>query len=296
MKKNLSIIFLIIFVTLATIFVSVKRPAMHKQAIITDSNYVFVEEKNSFVDAKVANVELNNQDIATNITHNNSINIKQPEINIVEKPTTKAKIDVTDTKTSAPMVKKTVVQNNAGQNQIKQTAAPKVVVTNKETKSNLPKQNDETNVEKKTNVVQEKAQPTKETTEALVPAKKVLTESEEIIAWNKWRSDLQNQVMRDTKIGAPIGTGFRFSFTVDKYGNMSNIKVWSTNSVYTDLAVRVIKPVLTSYQREPILVFPEGTKRVITNVTGGFVISTKTEYSTPSDYSDYEKVKRTQYN
>ena len=77
---------------------------------------------------------------------------------------------------------------------------------------------------------------------------------------------------------------------------MSNVKVWSTNPVYTDLAVRVIKPILLSYNKKSILSFPEGTKRVITNVNGGFVISTNTEYSTPSDYSDYEKVKRTQYN
>lgn len=119
-----------------------------------------------------------------------------------------------------------------------------------------------------------------------------LTEQEEIIAWNKWRSNLQNQVMKDAPTRAPLGTVFKFSFTVDKYGNMSNIKVWSENPNYTDLAVRVIKPVLSSYSHKPILNFPEGTKRVITNVTGGYVISTRTKYSSPSDYSDYEKVKR----
>lgn len=121
---------------------------------------------------------------------------------------------------------------------------------------------------------------------------KKLTEQEEIIAWNKWRSNLQNQIMKDAPIRAPLGTGFKFSFTVDKYGNLSNIKVWSTNPAYTDLAVRVIKPVLNSYSHKPILNFPEGTNRVITNVNGGYVISTRTEYSKPSDYSDYEKVKR----
>lgn len=119
-----------------------------------------------------------------------------------------------------------------------------------------------------------------------------LTEQEEIIAWNRWRSNLQNQVMKDAPMRAPLGTVFKFSFTVDKYGNMSNIKVWSENPNYTDLAVRVIKPVLTGYAHKPILNFPEGTKRVITNVTGGYVISTRTKYSSPSDYSDYEKVKR----
>ena len=119
-----------------------------------------------------------------------------------------------------------------------------------------------------------------------------LTEQEEIIAWNRWRSNLQNQVMKDAPMRAPLGTVFKFSFTVDKYGNMSNIKVWSENPNYTDLAVRVIKPVLTGYAHKPILKFPEGTKRVITNVTGGYVISTRTKYSSPSAYSEYEKVKR----
>ena len=119
-----------------------------------------------------------------------------------------------------------------------------------------------------------------------------LTEQEEIIAWNAWRSNLQNQVMKDAPTYAPIGTVFKFSFTVDKFGNMSNIKVWSTNPNYTNKAVQVIKPVLMSYSHKPILNFPTGTKRVITNVTGGYVISTQTKYSSPSDYSDYEKVKR----
>ncbi len=120
----------------------------------------------------------------------------------------------------------------------------------------------------------------------------VLTEQEEIIAWNRWRSRLQNQVMRDTKIAAPLGTQFKFSFTVDKFGNMSNVKVWSTTPAYTSMAVRAIKPVLMSYRNQPILDFPQGTKRVITNVNGGFVISRRTEYSTPADYHDYERVRR----
>ena len=124
------------------------------------------------------------------------------------------------------------------------------------------------------------------------PVPKTLTEQEEIIAWNRWRSNLQNQVMKDSQLRAPLGTVFKFSFTVDKYGNMSNIKVWSTNPSYTGLAVSVIKPVLSSYQHKSILNFPLGTKRVITNVVGGFIISTKTIYSSPSDYSDYETVKK----
>lgn len=120
-----------------------------------------------------------------------------------------------------------------------------------------------------------------------------LTEQEEIIVWNKWRSNLQNRVMQDVKLNAPLGTRFRFSFTVDRYGQISNLKVWSDNPEYTSLAVRNIKPLLLSYQGQPILNFPNGTKRIITNVTGGFVLATFDKYSTPSDYSDVERIKYT---
>lgn len=116
-------------------------------------------------------------------------------------------------------------------------------------------------------------------------------EEQEIIAWNKWRSDLQNQVMRDSKIRAPIGTVFKFSFTVDKFGTISNLKVWSLNPDYTPVAVRVIKPIILSYQGQGILNFPPESKRVVTNVEGKFTIWYQSGYSTPSDYSDYERVK-----
>ena len=119
--------------------------------------------------------------------------------------------------------------------------------------------------------------------------KTVLTEEEEIILWNKWRSDLQNQVMRDARVAAPMGTRFRFSFTVDKFGNISNLRVWSDTPYFTPLAVSSIKPVLLSYQGKNILKFPKGTKRIQTNVTGGFVISTYDKYSKPDDYADVEK-------
>ena len=120
----------------------------------------------------------------------------------------------------------------------------------------------------------------------------VLTEEEEVILWNKWRSDLQNQVMRDARVAAPMGTRFRFSFTVDKFGNISNLRCWSDTSYYTPMAVQNIKPVIQSYQGKNILKFPKGTKRVVTNVTGGFVISTYDKYSNPNDYSDVETIRR----
>jgi len=123
------------------------------------------------------------------------------------------------------------------------------------------------------------------------PQRQLTDEEEEIIAWNKWRSDLQNRIMRDTRIGAPVGTVFRFSFTVDRYGTISNLKTWSDDSQYTSEAVRIIKPKLLSYQGQSILNFPPKSKRVITNVNGSFTIWYTSGYSSPSDYSDYERIK-----
>lgn len=142
----------------------------------------------------------------------------------------------------------------------------------------------------KTQIVS-KPEPKKETPKAL-SNKQLTAEQLEVIAWNKWRSDLQNKLMRDANISAPIGTTFYFSFTVDKAGNISNLKTWSNNSSYTPLAVRVLKPLLLSYQKTPILNFPANSKRIITNAEGSFTMANSTRYSSPSDYNDYERIKR----
>lgn len=118
-----------------------------------------------------------------------------------------------------------------------------------------------------------------------------MTEQEEIIAWNKWRSNLQNQIMRDSKIDyAPLGTLFMFTFVVDKFGNISNIKVECSNPNYMDVARNNVKPAIANLQKKPILNFPRGTQRTSTVVTGLFLIGTQERYSTPNDFSDYERV------
>lgn len=119
-----------------------------------------------------------------------------------------------------------------------------------------------------------------------------MTEQEEIIAWNKWRSNLQNQIMNDSDIDyAPLGTMFMFTFVVDKYGNVSNIKVECSNPNYMNVARNNVKPAIARLQKKPILNFPRGTQRTSTVVTGVFLIGTQNRYSTPNDYSDYERVK-----
>ena len=171
--------------------------------------------------------------------------------------------------------------------EVKQDKTTKPVEKKKIAVSDAPKPQKTETKQSQNPVAQEKPQQPKKQQQ-----KKLTPEEEELLAWNEWRSNLQNKVMRDVVLAAPIGTRFEFSFTVDKQGRISNLKVWSKNPDYTDLAVRTIKPVLQSYQGQSILKFPEKSKRVITNVTGGFSIARSSRYSTPSDYSDYEKIKK----
>ncbi len=123
--------------------------------------------------------------------------------------------------------------------------------------------------------------------------KKVLTEQQEEIQWNIWRSNLQNQIMKDVKLPIiPQGTIFKFEFDVDKYGKVSNVQTWSATNAYTPYAIQYIAPVIRSYQGHSILNFPQGSNRTQTHVIGGWKIASNVKYSTPKDYNDTEKIKK----
>ena len=118
-----------------------------------------------------------------------------------------------------------------------------------------------------------------------------MTEQEEIIAWNRWHSNIHNQVMKDSNAGvAPYGTVFSFSFLVDKYGNVSNVKVSCSNNYCMNIARDNLKPAIMHLQRKPILNFPRGTQRTSTVVSGSFLIGSEDKFSTPSNFSDFERV------
>ena len=99
--------------------------------------------------------------------------------------------------------------------------------------------------------------------------------------------------MRDTKLPImPAGIVFKFSFTVDQYGKVSNVQTWSETPSYTPYAIQYIAPVIRSYQGRDILRFPNGTQRITTEAKGGWRISTTEKYSTPQDYNDIEKIRK----
>lgn len=287
MNKNILII-IISFFLIATVFVCVFRPKTHKQIAFEDRNFKLelisdeiAAPKTSDLNLVQNSVEIKSQPVDINLP---PVNVKIPEIKTNTNTNSKNSTAKNTTKS----------QQNQQKTQIVSKKNPPITKPNKtEVKKveSKPVQKSETKVvnnTEKSKVVS----PVEKISEKPVtkPAVKVLTEEEEIIAWNKWRSDLQNKLMRDSKIAAPIGTSFEFSFTVDKFGTISNLKTWSSNPSYTPLAVRVIKPLLLSYQKTAILNFPTGSKRVITNVNGGFTMARSSRYSSPSDYNDYERV------
>lgn len=117
-----------------------------------------------------------------------------------------------------------------------------------------------------------------------------LTKREELIAWNKWRSDIMNDVMLKASVDAPIGTFFYFSFKVDKFRHISNIKAFSTNPMYSKEVKDKLVPTIKKMEYTQILEFPKGSERDSTVVRGMFAISNETSLSNPNDFNDLERV------
>ncbi len=276
MNRILLIFIILLFITI-TVIISVFKPKTHKHIVFEDRNF-----KIELISDEMASANIKKSSVNLNI-NKPSVTIETPKININLPEYNNKTINKIENKPNKPQQTQNKAQNKA-QNKTQIVAKNKLAtkddkLVKKETKTenNHSKNEDEKSVEV-----------TKKNTE--IKENKILTEEEEIIAWNKWRSDLQNKLMKESKMSAPIGTSFEFSFTVDKFGNISNLKTWSSNPSYTPLAVNIIKPLLLSYQKTTILKFPDGSKRVITNVNGGFTMARSSRYSSPSDYNDYERV------
>lgn len=285
----------VILFLLSTVITVKIRPEIHQPMLIEDADFKLTRISDT---------------ITTTKTVPNSTPPKSPQkIKTVEQPKTQKTVEVIPQKTEKK--EKKVVQNSPSQLELLQR-----VVKNAE----KAQQVEQPKVEKTTKPVQETVSPTTEDVKTTSKAEDLLnelvkelsknpqqvieiqptnsthqnpymTEQEEIIAWNKWRSNIQNQIMRDSDIEyAPLGTMFSFTFVVDKFGNVSNIKVECSHPSFMDVARNNVKPAIANLQRKPILAFPKGTQRTSTVVTGVFIIGTQERFSTPSDYSDYERI------
>ena len=251
MKNLIWTIAIIASFLLITIFAAVLKPQLTVRTFGSVPEKVVKTDFQQAAAPKIVPVEQSASD--------SGVKIRPVKTRIVEKTVI---IRQTEPKTSAPAEKST------------QTSAITQKTPEKPAQTNTP-------------------EPPKTQTPAQTAQKPVkqLTEAEELIVWNKWHSDLQNQIMRDSKIYSPRGTVFKFSFTVDKNRRISNIKVWSETTNTQPGDIYRIKTVISGYQNAPILEFPQGTKRIITNFKGGFTVSTSSRYSRPEDYSDVEKIK-----
>ena len=279
--RNLVLI-LIGFIVVSTLCIVISKPKMHKVVMIYNSDYVVVPNNT---------VEVEEKNIPTIVQTPETVTTKAKVETVVEKKaTTPAKTAVTKEvkkATTAPVVQK----------EVKKTAQP--VVQKQQTVKVQPKQEVKTTTAPVTKPVQTVQKVETKPVEKVVETKpaqtqttqKVLTAKEEEIAWNIWRSNLQNQIMKDVRLPIiPNGIIFKFTFDVDKYGRVSNVQTWSTTPGYTPYAVQFIAPVIRSYQGKSILNFPAGSARTTTKVSGGWRIATNTKYSTPGDYNDTEKV------
>ena len=273
---------ILIFAILGTVGIAVKQPQMHTRVLIYDSQYKIVDEesKSKPVEMSVKEVELPTMPAENKLTREQVVfeTQSQPTVNQNVKKYEQPQ-KVTQSVTSQAQTK--IVPNKI----VTTVPAANKTIKNKESIINQATVNPVQNT-----VVQ---QPVAKTVTQSVPSQqvKVLTAREEEIAWNIWRSNLQNQILKDCKLPiVPMGTVFRVSFDVDKNGRVSNVQTWSDNSKYTPYAIEFVAPVIRSYQGKSILEFPQGSQRTKTTFVGGWKISQTTKFSNPNDYNDIERV------
>lgn len=257
---------------LTTIGICALQPQMHKTFFVYNSDYVIVEPADK-----------------VEVVKNLPTQVNQPQKE--EKKVTVQKVVKSVPKTTQKPLEKKVVKTQPVQKiQTSQQTANPLLSMLKETSTAESAQ--QKVVEKK---VQTAPQSVKKEETIAKPAVQTVTEEEkarqEVILWNKWRSNLQNKIMSDVKLPImPEGTIFKFSFDVDRYGKISNVKTWSLTPAYTPFAIQYIAPVIRGYQGRDILNFPEGSNRFSTTVEGGWKISQTAKFSTPEDFQDAEKV------
>lgn len=270
----LKVAVIILFVIL-TVFTVKFPPQMHQAMIIEDADFKLVRISDTLENIPVAKTPVK---VAPKENNSRNINLdtQQQQVKYIQ----------TETPQSQPKqvnVKPVKYDNDTSQLELLQR-----IIKNTEQQPESVQKPVQKPVAEPANKPQQRVQPPPKQTTNKNP---YMTEQEEIIAWNKWRSNIQNQIMKDSNIDyAPLGTMFMFTFMVDKFGNVSNIKVECSHPDYMDIARKNVKPAIASLQRKPILNFPRGTQRTSTVVTGVFLIGTQDRYSTPNDFADFERV------
>lgn len=278
-----------IILAISVLGIGIFKPQMHKKILIFESNNVVAEPQTVTIHEVKLPEKTQKPEKATVKTEQKTVANVQNKVSSTPTQTTTQKTTVQNsTVTKVPTTKTTTAKTSDKQTDI--DTKPLI--------DRIKKQTEKT--PEKTETVQTVKQETKPVVEqktvklpAVHSSTTAQAEQEELLLWNKWRSDLQNSIMRDTNLPPiPNGTIFRFQFDVDKYGKITNITAWSDTPAYTPYAVNYITPVIRTYQGRSILNFPKGSTRFKTTMVGGWKISNKSVYSSPSDYSDVERIKK----
>lgn len=266
-------IFVALTILLLTIFTSATKPVMHKQFILENQNF------------KMKNLSQRPDDTQ-------SIQL----FKIGDSPT---KIIHTDTPITIAQTDTTIIPSNI--NEFVPNNFIQKMPTDNQTQNNIPNtiDNSDATLQEVQKMLTPETSPTPKQENAnqdkkpsACPICDELKDAKvraELIAWNKWRSDIQNQIMENAYVEAPYGTLFFFSFNVDKNKRITNIKVITSNpNAKNDIPH--IKSTIISLDGKSLLEFPKGTNRKSVLFTGGFLMSDTEELSSPADYKDYEYI------
>lgn len=270
-------VLVIISFVIATILTLKFHPEMHHPLIIEDEHFKLTRISDNLPKNIPTSKTINIKNTQT-IPKQTETNIEQPIIQTVQQPIQQSQTKYPSTENIQPAQKEQNPTDNTN---------PQLDQSQIELLQKLLNE-----VEKEYNAQTTQQQQTNTTPKNSNFQNPYMTEQEDIIAWNKWRSNLQNQIMKDSNIDyAPLGTMFSFNFVVDKFGNVSNIKVDCSNPNYMYIARDNVKGAISRLQNKPILNFPKGSQRKSTVVQGYFFMGLEDRYSTPNNFPDFERIR-----
>ena len=269
-------VFVIISFVVATILTLKFHPEMHHPLIIEDENFKLTRISDTISTKNIPIRTTTNTQTTQTTPKQTEINTQQPIEQIIKDPVQQPELKQIETININPTKPKKEIDKTIPEEDLSQIELLQQLLNE---------------VEKEYNIQENQPKQTNTSPKNSNFNNPYMTEQEEIIAWNKWRSNVQNQIMRNSNIEyAPLGTMFTFNFVVDKFGNVSNIKVNCSNPNYMDVARNNVKTAISKLQKQPILNFPKGTQRKSTVVQGYFFIGLEKRYSTPNNFSDFERI------
>ena len=269
-------VFVIISFVVATILTLKFHPEMHHPLIIEDENFKLTRISDTISTKNIPIRTTTNTQTTQTTPKQTEINTQQPIEQIIKDPVQQPELKQIETININPTKPKKEIDKTIPEEDLSQIELLQQLLNEVEKEYNIQE-----NQPKQTNTYPKNSNFNNP----------YMTEQEEIIAWNKWRSNVQNQIMRNSNIEyAPLGTMFTFNFVVDKFGNVSNIKVNCSNPNYMDVARNNVKTAISKLQKQPILNFPKGTQRKSTVVQGYFFIGLEERYSIPNNFSDFERI------